>query len=158
MQTLIYPGTFDPITNGHIDMIERGSRLCQRLVVAVAASDAKRPLFELEQRLDLCRQALAHLERVDVVSFRGLLIDFAPRYEHPVILRGLRSGSDFEFEMQLATMNRRMAPAFETLFLTPAEDCAAISSSLVREIASMNGPVEGFVPAVVASALRARFN
>lgn len=158
MKTLIYPGTFDPITNGHLDLIERGSRLCERLIVAIAVSKSKQPVFDLEQRLDLCREVLQALPNVEVTSFSGLLIDFASEQQSCAVLRGLRSASDFEFELQLATMNRRMNSEVETLFMTPAEDCAAISSTLVREIAGMGGTVDSFVPELVARALRARFN
>jgi pantetheine-phosphate adenylyltransferase len=154
---VVYPGTFDPVTNGHTDLICRASRLFDRVVVAVSADTSKATVFGLEQRVDLIRKVVAHLEHVEVVAFSGLLVNFARSLGVPVIMRGLRAVSDFEFEFQLAGMNRRMAPDIETLFLTPAEKYAYISSSLVREIARLKGDVSAFVSPEVHAALRDRF-
>jgi len=154
---VVYPGTFDPVTNGHTDLICRASRLFDRVVVAVAADTSKAPVFDLQQRVELIRRVVAHLEHVEVVAFSGLLVEFARGLGVPVIVRGLRAVSDFEFEFQLAGMNRRMAPDIETLFLTPAEKYAYISSSLVREIARLKGDVSAFVSPEVHAALRERF-
>jgi pantetheine-phosphate adenylyltransferase len=157
VRSVVYPGTFDPVTNGHTDLICRASRLFDRVVVAVSADTSKATVFGLEQRVDLLRKVVAHLEHVEVVAFSGLLVDFARSLGVPVIMRGLRAVSDFEFEFQLAGMNRRMAPDIETLFLTPAEKYAYISSSLVREIARLKGDVSAFVSPEVHAALRDRF-
>jgi len=157
VRSVVYPGTFDPVTNGHTDLICRASRLFDRVVVAVAADTSKAPVFGLDQRVDLIRKVVTHLEHVEVVAFSGLLVEFARSLGVPVIMRGLRAVSDFEFEFQLAGMNRRMAPDIETLFLTPAEKYAYISSSLVREIARLKGDVSAFVSPEVHAALRERF-
>lgn len=153
----IYPGTFDPITNGHADLVFRAVRLFDRVVVAVAASGSKRPTFTLDERVRLAREALADLDgRVEVVGFDSLLADFVDVVGANVILRGLRAVSDFEYEFQLASMNRRLAPHVETVFLTPAEQYAFISSTLVREIASHGGDVSPFVHPGVVDALKGR--
>ncbi len=157
MRSVVYPGTFDPVTNGHSDLICRAARLFDRVVVAVAEDTGKSPLFDTARRVELIRAAVGHLERVEVVSFSGLLVEFARGLGVPVIMRGLRAVSDFEFEFQLAGMNRRMAPDIETLFLTPAEKYAYISSSLVREIARLHGDISPFVSPEVHAALRERF-
>jgi pantetheine-phosphate adenylyltransferase len=157
VRSVVYPGTFDPVTNGHTDLICRAARLFDRVVVAVAGDTSKAPVFPLDQRVDLIRKVVAHLEHVEVVAFSGLLVEFARSLGVPVIMRGLRAVSDFEFEFQLAGMNRRMAPDIETLFLTPAEKYAYISSSLVREIARLKGDVSAFVSPEVHAALRERF-
>ncbi len=141
----IYPGTFDPITHGHTDLIERASRLFDRVIVAVAAKPGKSPLFTLDERLALARTVLAGQDKVEICGFDGLLVEFARQKEAKAILRGLRAVSDFDYEFQLAGMNRKLAPDIETLFLTPAEQYANISSSLVREIASLGGDVSPFV-------------
>lgn len=141
----IYPGTFDPITHGHTDLIERASRLFDRVIVAVAAKPGKSPLFTLDERLALAHTALAGQERVEICGFDGLLVEFARKKEAKAILRGLRAVSDFDYEFQLAGMNRKLAPDIETLFLTPAEQYANISSSLVREIAALGGDVSPFI-------------
>jgi pantetheine-phosphate adenylyltransferase len=156
-QTVIYPGTFDPITNGHVDLAERAARLFDRVVVAIAYSEKKTPLFDLEHRVELCESSLAHLENVDVMGFSNLLTDFAQSQGARCVLRGLRAVADFEYEFQLANMNRAMYPEFESIFLTPAEHLSYISSSLVREIASLGGDITPFVPEPVAEALRKRF-
>ena len=155
--TVIYPGTFDPITNGHVDLTERAARMFDRVVVAIAYSEKKTPLFNLEERIALCEQSLSHLDNIEVVGFSNLLIDFAKSQGSSCVLRGLRAVADFEYEFQLANMNRAMYPEFESVFLTPSEHLSYISSSLVREIAAMGGDIRQFVPEVVANALSARF-
>ncbi|WP_295393119.1 pantetheine-phosphate adenylyltransferase [uncultured Thiodictyon sp.] len=157
MRSVVYPGTFDPITNGHADLIMRAARLFDRVVVAVAADTGKAPTFTTAERLALVNDVLGGDPRVEVVSFSGLLVNFARQMDVGVIMRGLRAVSDFEYEFQLAGMNRRMAPDIETLFLTPAEQYSYISSSLVREIARLRGDVSPFVAPSVQAALRERF-
>lgn len=157
MRSVVYPGTFDPITNGHTDLILRAARLFDRVVVAVAADTGKAPTFTIDERVELVREVLRGQTGVEVVPFKGLLVSFAQELGVGVIMRGLRAVSDFEFEFQLAGMNRRMAPDIETLFLTPAETYAYISSSLVREISRLHGDVTPFVSPVVQAALRERF-
>ena len=157
MNTVIYPGTFDPITNGHADLVGRASRLFDRIVVAIAASPKKHPLLPLDLRVDLAQQALAHLDNVEVIGFDCLLADLVTQYQATIILRGLRAVSDFEFEFQLANMNRKLAPQAESLFLTPAEQLSYISSTLIREIASLGGDIDQFVHPSVASALKQHF-
>jgi len=152
----IYPGTFDPITNGHSDLIVRASKLFEKVIVAIAINPGKKPLFNLDERVELAQRALSHLDNVEVCGFEGLLIDVAMEKKVNVIIRGLRAVSDFEHEFQLASMNRKMQPEIETLFLTPAEQFTYISSSLVREIATLGGDVSDFVPPVVRSALKAK--
>jgi pantetheine-phosphate adenylyltransferase len=156
MNTAVYPGTFDPITNGHGDLIIRAARLFDRVIVAVAVSPGKEPAFNLEERVELARRVLADVTNVEVREFDGLLVEFARQCGAGVVLRGLRAVSDFEYEFQLAGMNRRLAPDVETMFLTPAEQFAYISSSLVREVAALGGDVAEFVHPVVAEALRNR--
>jgi pantetheine-phosphate adenylyltransferase len=155
--SVIYPGTFDPITNGHVDLTERASRLFDRVVVAIAYSEKKTPLFNLEQRIELCQVSLSHLDNVEVVGFNNLLIDFAKSQGSSCVLRGLRAVADFEYEFQLANMNRAMYPEFESIFLTPSEHLSYISSSLVREIAGLGGDISPFVPKPVNKALQKRF-
>lgn len=155
-KTVIYPGTFDPLTNGHFDLAQRASRLFERVIVAVAKNPSKTPLFDLNKRIELAKEALKGLTNVEVTGFEGLLIDCARQHQAHVILRGLRAVSDFEYEFQLASMNRNMMPELETLFLTPAEQHSFISANLVREIAKLGGNVTQFVPAVVAEALKER--
>jgi len=154
--TAIYPGTFDPITNGHIDLVVRASTLFDRVIVAVAINPNKAPVFSLDERVDLASQTLASLNNVEICGFEGLLVDVAQQKSAHVILRGLRAVSDFEHEFQLAGMNRKMQPEIETLFLTPAEQFTYISSSLVREIASLGGDVSAFVAPCVVSALKTK--
>ena len=156
--TAIYPGTFDPVTNGHCDLIERAARLFDKVIVAVAANPKKAPLFTLAERVALAQQALATLPNVEVCSFDTLLADYAHRRGAQVILRGLRAVSDFEFEFQMAGMNRQLAPDIETLFLTPAEKYTYISSSLVKEVAALGGDISGFVHPVVSAALSNRLS
>ncbi len=153
MRKVVYPGTFDPITNGHIDLVERACRLFDTVVLAVASSSRKQPLFSLPERVELVRGALSHLDNVEVCGFDCLLVDFVREKNAQAVLRGLRAVSDFEYEFQLANMNRALAPNMESLFLTPAEHLSYISSSIVREIATLNGDVSKFVPPSVARAL-----
>ncbi len=150
----VYPGTFDPITNGHIDLVSRASPLFDRIVVGVAESSGKSPAFSTAERVELARLSLAGFANVEVRGFGSLLADFVHVVGGGVLLRGLRAVSDFEYEFQLASMNRHLIPEAETLFLTPAEQYSFISSSLVREIARLGGDVSGFVPPAVAAALR----
>ncbi len=154
---VIYPGTFDPITNGHLDLVERAARLFETVIVAVAKNPSKVPAFSVDERISLAKKALIDFSNVQVHGFDGLLINCAKEYNARVILRGLRAVSDFEYEFQLASMNRKMMPDLETLFLTPAEQHSFISANLVREIASLGGDVAQFVPAVVAEALQTKF-
>ena len=158
MDMVVYPGTFDPITNGHTDLVERASRLFDKVILAVAVNPDKQDAFPIETRVALAREVLAHIENVEVCSFDNLLVDFMRQKQATVILRGLRAVSDFEYEFQLAGMNRHLAPEIETLFLTPAEQYAYISSSLVREISSLGGDVTPFVHKKVVAALRGRMN
>ena len=154
--TAIYPGSFDPITNGHMDLIQRAARLYDCVIVAIAASPKKSPLFSLEERVVLAEQVLAGMENVEVRGFDTLLADYARDCDAQVVLRGLRAVSDFEYEFQLAGMNRRLNPELETMFLTPAEEYTYISSSLVKEVASLGGDVSGFVHTKVRAALSDR--
>lgn len=143
--TAIYPGTFDPITRGHTDLVERALHLFDRVIVAVAENKNKTPVFSQEERMQMATVALKGIEGVEILPLTGLLVEFAKKHQARAILRGLRAVSDFEYEFQLAGMNRKLAPEIETLFLTPAEQYAYISSSLVREIASLGGDVSPFV-------------
>lgn len=152
--TAVYPGTFDPITSGHYDLIERAARFYDRLVIAVADNRNKNSLFSLEERVALAKEVTANLPNVEVVGFSVLLVDFVKQIEGNVLLRGLRAVSDFEYEFQLASMNRKLAPEIETMFMTPSEQYAFISSSLVREISALGGDVSEFVHPVVGQALR----
>lgn len=149
----VYPGTFDPITYGHIDLIDRAARLFDRVIVAVAANSAKTPLFSLAERVSLVEQVMSHHQNVEVQGFESLLTDFAKQHGASIILRGLRAVSDFDYEFQLASMNRKLASKIESLFLMPAENFSYVSSRLVREIASLGGDVKEFVPEVVLKAL-----
>jgi len=153
--TAVYPGTFDPITNGHSDLAARAARLFDKVIIAVAHDTAKHTVCDLNQRLALARVVLAHLPNVEVRGFGGLLMNFCRAQNAGVVIRGLRAVSDFEYEFQLAGMNRHLAPEIETIFLTPAEQCAFISSTLVREIARLGGDVSEFVHPEVCKALLA---
>jgi pantetheine-phosphate adenylyltransferase len=153
----VYPGTFDPVTNGHTDLVSRAARVFPKVIIAIAESPHKKPLFSLEERIRLSENQLAHLDNVEVVGFSNLLVEFVQQMGASVIIRGLRAVSDFEYEFQLASMNRHLAPAVETLFLTPDEDYSFISSSLVKEIARLNGDVSEFVCEEVQQAMRKRF-
>ncbi len=144
MRVAVYPGTFDPLTRGHEDLVRRASKLCERLVVGVADSRNKRPFFTLDERVDIAREVLSHYDNVEVAGFSGLLKDFVQAHEATVIIRGLRAVSDFEFEFQMAGMNRYQMPAVETVFLTPSDQYMFISGSIVREIALLGGDVSKF--------------
>lgn len=150
----IYPGTFDPITNGHTDLVQRAASCFDRVIVAVAGSTAKSTRFSLEERIGLAREVMRKVGNVEIESFDGLLVEFARKRGARVILRGLRAVSDFEYEFQLASMNRKLAPGIETMFLTPDEGYTFISSSLVREIAALGGDVARFVHPAVEAALQ----
>jgi pantetheine-phosphate adenylyltransferase len=152
----LYPGTFDPITNGHTDLVRRAANLFDQVIVAIAANPTKQPLFDLKERVELARAALTGIERVTVAGFDDLLVDCVRRHKGRVILRGLRAVSDFEYEFQLAGMNRRLAPEVETVFMTPSEQEMFISASLVKEIATLGGNVAEFVDPRVAAALTAK--
>lgn len=158
LRTAIYPGSFDPITNGHVDIIERAAKLFDRLIVAVAVNEAKHPLFTLEEREQQMREACGHLTNVRVTRFEGLLVSFAQAEEASVVVRGLRAVSDFEFEFQLAQMNKNLAPAVETLFMMTSTDWSYLSSRIVREIAGLGGAVSDLVPANVERALARKFS
>jgi len=153
---VVYPGTFDPITNGHKDLIERAARMFDEVIVAIALSEKKGPLFTIDERVSLAEECLSHLPNVKVMGFSQLLAHFCKANDANILLRGLRAVSDFEYEFQLANMNRKLAPDLETVFLTPSEHLSFISSSLVREIALLEGDVSEFVPANVATALEAK--
>ncbi|MCH2669202.1 MAG: pantetheine-phosphate adenylyltransferase [Gammaproteobacteria bacterium] len=153
----IYPGTFDPLTLGHADIVHRASLLFDKVVVAIAASPGKKPLFTLDERILLAREALKPVSGAIVTGNDGLTVNFARKNDLQVIVRGLRAVSDFEYESQLATMNRNLTDEVETVFLTPTENFACISSSLVREVAKFGGDVEKFVHPHVADALRIKF-
>lgn len=157
MRRVIYPGTFDPITNGHVDLIERSCRLFDTVVVAIASSQRKGPLLSLEERVDLSKRVLKHLDNVEVVGFDILLVDFVHQQKASAVMRGLRAVSDFEYEFQLANMNRALAPDVESLFLTPADHLSYISSSLVKEIGSLGGDISKFVHPMVVDALAEKF-
>ncbi|MFD1007891.1 pantetheine-phosphate adenylyltransferase [Oceanisphaera ostreae] len=150
---VIYPGTFDPITNGHLDLIERASLLFDEVIVGVAFSSSKQPMFDLEERVALVTAVTRSLGNVRVVGFSGLLVDFAKQHQAKVLIRGLRAVSDFEYEFQLANMNRRLMPELESVFLTPAQENSFISSSLVKEVARHGGDISQFVPEAVTKAI-----
>ncbi|OMH39661.1 pantetheine-phosphate adenylyltransferase [Motiliproteus sp. MSK22-1] len=154
MNIVVYPGTFDPITNGHTDLIERAGRLFDKVIVAVAASPKKQPLFSLDKRIELAEQVLRGRTGVEVCGFDGLLTTFMQTQNANVLLRGLRAVSDFEYEFQLANMNRALSPDIESLFLTPSEQYSFISSTLIREIAALKGDVSKFVHPTVENALK----
>ena len=154
---VLYPGTFDPITNGHIDLVERAARLFDQVVVAVAAGHHKKPLFDLDERVQLVQQVTAHLPNVKVCGFSQLLAKFVQEQQATAVLRGLRAVSDFEYEFQLANMNRQLFVDFETVFLTPSENLSYISSTLVREIARLGGDVSKFVAPQVVEAFNKKF-
>ncbi len=154
MKTVVYPGTFNPITNGHTDLVQRASGIFEHVIVAVGTSTQKAGGMPLEQRVELCKKVLSSMKNVEVVGFTGLLADFVRSRDANLILRGLRTVADFEYEFQLVAMNRVLAPEIETMFLAPAEHLAFISSTLVREIASYSGDISRFVDPVVAAAMK----
>lgn len=157
MRAAIYPGSFDPLTNGHLSLIQRGLAVFDKIIVSIAVNPKKTPLFTVDERKGFIREALKNDPRVEVDDFQGLLVDYARRKKVGVVLRGLRAVSDFEFEFQMANMNRSLSPDLETVFMMTGEDYFYISSNLVREVAAFDGDVSGFVPANVLAALRARF-
>ena len=154
----IYPGSFDPLTNGHLDLIDRGRRLVGKLVVSVLNNEAKHPLFSVEERMDMLREATVGMPNVEIDGFEGLLAEYAARRGASVILRGIRAISDYEYELQMALMNRRLRPDIETMFLLAGEGNSFLSSRLVKEVARLGGNVSGLVPAAVEQRLAARFN
>ncbi len=156
--TAIYPGTFDPITNGHLDLVARAAQLYDEIIIAVAENKTKTPLFSLEERVALAQAVTVNFSNVRVIGFNNLLVDCARQHGARVIMRGLRAVSDFEYEFQLASMNRRLAPNLETVFLTPAEQYEFISSSMIREIARLNGDVSCFVAKCVHQKLIEKFS
>jgi pantetheine-phosphate adenylyltransferase len=153
MKGAMYPGTFDPVTNGHYDLVRRAAAIFDRVVVAVAANPGKAPLFTIDERVDLARTVLADIPNVEVTGYSGLTVDFAQQHGLKVVVRGLRAVSDFEFEFQLATMSRHLSDQVDYVFLTPTEQFNFISSTLIREIASFNGDVSQFVHPIVKDAL-----
>jgi pantetheine-phosphate adenylyltransferase len=157
MRIAIYPGSFDPITNGHLDLIQRGLLLFDRLVVAIADNPDKNPLFSGKERLEMVRSTVEDAGRVEVLLFTGLLADFANQRQACAIIRGVRAVSDFEFEFQLALMNRRLAPRTETVFLMPSEQYTYLSSNLIKDIARFDGDISPFVPEMVKGKLREKF-
>ena len=155
-ETIIYPGSFDPPTNGHLDLITRASKLFDRLIVAVLGQDGKQPLFSVEERLGMLQEATSCLENVAVESFDGLLVDYARRNQARLILRGIRAVSDYEYELQMALMNRKLLPELETIFMLPAEAYSYLSSRLVKEVWGLGGDIHDLVPEVVEARLRAK--
>jgi pantetheine-phosphate adenylyltransferase len=152
----LYPGSFDPITNGHLDLIERGSRLVDKLVVAILRNEEKKVLFSIEERIEMLEQVVSHFPNVEVASFNGLLVDYAAQTGARLIIRGIRAVSDYEYELQMALMNRRLRPEIETVFLMAGEAYSFISSRLVKEIISLGGNISGLVPPMVESRLKKR--
>jgi pantetheine-phosphate adenylyltransferase len=158
MRTVIYPGSFDPLTNGHLDVVQRATKLFDRVVVAVARSESKNPLFSLEERVELVQHAIRHLPHVEADSFDGLLMEYVERRGAQAVLRGLRAVSDFEFEFQLALMNRKLNERIETIFMMPKDTYTFLSSRIVKEIARLGGDVSAFVPAHVRTALAGKLS
>jgi pantetheine-phosphate adenylyltransferase len=157
MKLAIYPGTFDPVTNGHLDLVERGLRIFDELIIAVAPNPKKQPLFTLEERLGLIRESIKGLDNLKVEAFNGLLVRYVEGRGGVAIIRGLRAVSDFEYEMQMALMNRRMAMGIETVFMMPSEEFSYLTSTIVKEVVSLGGSVKGLVPGIVEDALRKKF-
>ncbi len=155
---ILYPGTFDPITNGHVDLVTRATKLFDEVVIAVALGHHKKPLFDFEERVDMVETVFADLPQVSVVGFEGLLVDFMRERNATAVLRGLRAMSDFEYEFQLANMNRELDENFEAVFLTPSQNYSFISSTMIREVAKLGGDITKFVPACVKQAFAQKFN
>jgi len=158
MRTVIYPGSFDPVTNGHLDIIHRAARLFDQVIVAVASNETKQPLFTLQERVDLANIAVKNFPNVEIDSFDGLLVNYVKQRKGHAVLRGLRAVSDFEFEFQLALMNRKLDEKIETIFMMPKDTYTFLSSRMVKEIARLGGDVSAFVPALVESTLKKRFS
>ena len=156
VHTAVYPGSFDPLTNGHLDIIRRGTRLFDRILVAVLENEGKAPLFSVAERMELIAQCIENIPGVEVHSFSGLLVDFMHRVGANVVVRGIRAVSDYEYELQMALMNRKLEPRLETVFMLPGQPYSFFSSKLVREIAQLGGPLQGLVPTVVEERLRAK--
>jgi pantetheine-phosphate adenylyltransferase len=152
----IYPGSFDPVTNGHLDLIERGQKMFDKLIVAVLKNVDKEPLFSLDERIDMLREVTKQWESVEIDVFQGLLVEYARKRGAAVILRGIRAVSDYEYELQMALMNRKLEPRLETVFMLPGETYSYLSAKLVREIAHLGGPLTGLVPPIVEQRLRAK--
>lgn len=157
-KTAIYPGTFDPVTNGHADLIDRAANMFHHVIVGIASNPSKKPLFTLEERVELIKKVTQHLDNVEVIGFTGLLADFAEQQNSTVLIRGLRAVSDFEYEFQLANMNRRLNPDLESVFMTPAEENSFISSTLVKEVALHRGRVNEFCHPAVIDALEKKLH
>ncbi|MEW6409647.1 MAG: pantetheine-phosphate adenylyltransferase [Nitrospirota bacterium] len=153
----VYPGTFDPVTNGHVDLIERGLRIFETVIIAVLVNPKKEPLFTIEERLEMINDSTAGIKNVIVEAFDGLLVEYSKKRGASAIIRGLRAVSDFEYEMQMALMNRRLDTGIETVFMMPSEEYSYLTSSIVKEVASFGGSVAGLVPAVVEERLREKF-
>ena len=158
MQRAVYPGTFDPMTMGHVDLVKRASKLFDSVIIAIASSDSKKPMFSLEERIEIGNKIFADDPKVEVIGFSGLLVNFAKDNDANILIRGLRVVADFEYEFQLANMNRAMSPDIESVFLTPKEEYSYISSSLVKEIATMGGDVDRFVDPVTLEALKQKID
>jgi pantetheine-phosphate adenylyltransferase len=154
MKLAVYPGSFDPLTNGHVDIIERGKRLFDKIVVAILVNVEKSPLFSMQERVDILREVFKGQSNVEVDTFEGLLVDYVARRKADVIVRGLRAVSDFETEFQMALMNRRLSPNIETVFMMPAEKYTYISSRLIKEVFTLGGQVNGLVPEIVEMKLK----
>ncbi|NOR14256.1 MAG: pantetheine-phosphate adenylyltransferase [Candidatus Aminicenantes bacterium] len=154
----VYPGSFDPITNGHVDIIHRGLKVFDRIVVAVLENPKKQPLFTTKERVDMIKSIFRELKQVEVLSFHGLLVDFAKNMQARVIMRGLRAISDFEYEFQMALMNRKLDPEIETFFMTPSVNYSFLSSNLVKEVSLLGGCLEGLVPSDIEKKLRKKFH
>ena len=157
MQRAVYPGTFDPMTMGHVDLVKRASKLFDSVIIAIASSDSKKPMFTLEERIEIGNKIFADDPKVEVIGFSGLLVNFAKDNDANILIRGLRVVADFEYEFQLANMNRAMSPDLESVFLTPKAKFSFLSSTLVREIASMGGKIDSFVDPIVMRALQEKF-
>ena len=158
MRTVIYPGSFDPLTNGHLDVVHRAARLFDKVIVAVAQNETKQPLFSLQERVALVKESIAHLPNVEADTFDGLLVNYVEKRGGQAVVRGLRAVSDFEFEFQLALMNRKLNERIETIFMMPKETYTFLSSRMVKEIARLGGDIGSFVPAHVQKALHERLN
>jgi pantetheine-phosphate adenylyltransferase len=158
MRRAIYPGSFDPVTNGHLDVVERARKLFDEVIVAVAHNDEKEPLFSLEERLDLLKGIFGEIDNVRIAQFDGLLVEFAAAQKAQAVIRGLRAVSDFEFEFQMALMNRKLEGSVETIFLMPKEEYTYLSSRMIKEIARLGGDVSSFVPLAVGKALAKKFS